>query len=149
MRNLRFHASGLLQYFRDLYPSCNKPSLWPARRDPIQKLVKPAERIEMRSGDTKLGLFEIQLGQVLNEHIRGRDGQQLGDIEGLLADKAGRVADAAHGGVFDERLDGRGAWNAHVDGERNPLVAQAPRPICHRCRLEEKLSGDIALDAVA
>ncbi len=102
----------------------------------------------MRPRNAELGLLEMQPGQILDQGVGTRHRQQLGDIERLLADEAGRVADTAHGGIFDQRLDGRGAGHAHMNGKCYALIAQALRPIGDGSSLKEELGGDIALNAM-
>ena len=102
----------------------------------------------MRTGDRQVGLAVMHLREAGHEIIRRVHAQQLGDVQRLLADEAGRVAYPAHGGIFHQRLDGGGAGNADVDRQVNACGAQPPRPFRHRTRLEQELRCDEAFNAI-
>ena len=92
------------------------------------------------------GSLEMSVASLLDEIVGRVDGQKLGDVQRLLPDEAGRIADAAHGGIFDQRLDGGRPRHADMDREaRCRLARSLLRPIGDGRRLEQELGGDEAL----
>ena len=102
----------------------------------------------MGAGNAEFRPVEMEGRQASHEIVGRVDSKELGDVHRLLADEAGGIADAAHGGIFHQRLDRRWARNADMDGKVDAGRPQALGPVRHRARLEQELGSDKALEAL-